>query len=354
MQKRVLGIVFRRTLLDYHYQHQKQGVINTTMLDLTRLENVKTRGNKITAACPACRAADRDKKGVHLYYNIATEKFGCVAHQGDSGHQKAIWSYAGIITEPTEEQKAEWMQRKREENTRECMRILAVAREREVMKRMPKVLDELLSPYIVDDWYLEFLDQSPIRFHDLESLRHEFIIRLFYCDDILWLGDSRKESGQPRHTANFRTAADWLKMDKLPQMIAAGVFDSGTISRGKDFVVESPYIVIECDELIGYAPKTESEKAENKKLSAALIRYAQDRLGLILRAVIDTGNKSLHAWFDRPPESVFQALVDNAERLRIDSSVLNQCQYSPLRLPNCIHEKSNQEATLIYLNPITK
>lgn len=319
------------------------------MLDLNRLEKVKERGDKVTAACPVCRADGRDKKGVHLYYNQASEKFGCIAHQGDESHNKAIWAYAGITKELTDEQKQEWKQRKDEEKARECVRLLNVAKEKQIMRRMPS----FLTPYVVDDWYLEFLDQSPIRFRDNESLRHEFILRLFYMDDILWLGNSRTESGYPRHAANFRTCADWLKQEKLPQMIAAGVFESGSISRGKDFVKLAPYIVIECDEIIGHEPKTKAEKAENKKLGAALIRYAQDRLGLILRAVIDTGNKSLHAWFDRPSLADFKALSSKAKALCIDKGVLDQCQSSPLRLPGCIHSKSQSPATLIYLNPIT-
>lgn len=323
------------------------------MLDYqNRLENVKIRGNKVTAACPACRAAGRDKKGIHLYYNIATEQFGCVAHQGDSGHQKEIWSYAGIVTDPTPEQKQEWKERKEQERKREALRLLAAADERKAMAKMPEVLDRILAPYVIEDWYLEFLDQSPIRFRDNESLRHEFILRLFYSDDILWLGNRRRDSGSPRHAANFRTCADWLKLAKLPQMIAGGVFCKGSISRGGDHVDLSPYIVIECDQLIGHEPTTPAEKAQNKRLSAALIRYCQDVLGLILRAVIDTGNKSLHAWFDRPPQAVFEALVRNAERFRIDKGVLEQCQFSPLRLPGCIHKESNQPATLIYLNPL--
>ena len=136
-------------------------------------------------------------------------------------------------------------------------------------------------------------------------------------------------------------------------MIAAGVFDSDSINRKNECVKFDPYIVIECDEIIGHEPKTKAEKAQNKKLGAALIRYAQDRLGLILRAVIDTGNKSLHAWFDRPSLADFEALSSKAKALCIDKGVLDQCQFSPLRLPGCIHSKSQSPATLIYLNPIT-
>jgi hypothetical protein len=319
------------------------------MLDLNRLEKVKERGNKITATCPACKAEGKDKKGVHLYYNPSSEKFGCIAHQGDSDHNRAIWSYAGITKELTDEEKQEWKRRKDEENARQCKRLLAKARDKQIAKKIP----QFLSPFIVDEWCLEMLDESPIRFRDEESLRHEFLLRMFYMDDILWLGDKRTDSGEQKHAKNFRTVAEWIKQEKLPQMISAGTFHAGSISRGKDFVKLAPYIVIESDDIIGYEPVTQADKDENKKLSAALIRYAQHRLGLILRAVIITGNKSLHAWFDRPSEDDFRALLSRAKALCIDTGVLESCQSSPLRLPGCLHPKTNKKASLIYLNPIT-
>jgi hypothetical protein len=323
------------------------------MLDLDRIDNLRRRGSKATGACPACRAEGRDKKGIHFFCNTETERFGCAAHQGDKAHRQAIFSYIGIVTDPTDEDKEEWKKRKRHENDCEVIRLLEAAQNRTAKANAPAALNKRLAPYLEDDWYLEFLDQSPIRFRDNESLRHEFLLRLFYSDDILWLGKDRYQSGKPHHAANFRTRDEWLKDDELPQRICSGTFDEGCISRAKEFVDLSPYIVIECDEIIGKEPKTDAEKAENKKLNAALIRYAQDRLGLTLRAVIDTGNKSLHGWFDHPSQHNFEALCENAELLGIDPSVLKTSPVCAVMLPGCIHEKSNKPATLIYLNPIT-
>ena len=322
------------------------------MLDLDRIDNLRRRGSKATGACPACRAEGRDKKGSHFFCNTETEQFGCAAHQGDTAHRQAIFSYIGIVTDPTDEEKEEWKKRKRQEREREVIRLLEAAQNRRAKANAPQALNRRLKPYLEDDWYLEFLDQSPIRFHDENSLRHEFLLRLFYSDDILWMGHDRRESGKPKHAANFRTRDEWLKDKNLPPLVAAGVFLEDSINRRGDRVELSPYIVIECDEIIGHKPTTQAEKAENKKLSAALIRYAQKALGLILRAVIDTGNKSLHAWFDRPSQANFEALLNHADHLMIDRGLLKECPHSPLRLPGCIHDKSNKPATLIYLNPI--
>lgn len=323
------------------------------MLDLTRIENLRQRGNKATGACPACRAEGRDKKGNHFFCNTETEQFGCAAYQGDQAHRQAIFSHIGVVTEPTPEQRQEWSKRKREEEAREALRLLEAAQNRKAKANAPEALNKRLKPYLEDDWYLEFLDQSPIRFHDSKSLRHEFISSLFYADDILWMGKDRYQSGKPHHAANFRTRDEWLKLETLPVLMAAGVFYPDSINRNERNVELSPYIVIECDEIIGKEPKTGAEKAENKRLSAALIQYAQKRLGLTLRAVVDTGNKSLHAWFDRPSRRDFEALLEVSKHFKIDTGLLEQCPHSPLRLHGAIHSKSNQPATLIYLNPIT-
>lgn len=67
------------------------------MLDLSRLDNVKRRGRKTTAACPACREAGQDKVGDHLVI-FEDGKFGCVLFPGASGrdHRKRIAELVGL------------------------------------------------------------------------------------------------------------------------------------------------------------------------------------------------------------------------------------------------------------------
>ncbi len=65
-------------------------------LDPTKLENVKRRNDgSIKAACPACRAADSDKSGQHLFIQSGG-KFGCAKHPNDAAHRKEIFRLAGI------------------------------------------------------------------------------------------------------------------------------------------------------------------------------------------------------------------------------------------------------------------
>ena len=57
-------------------------------LDVSKLENVRTRGGKMIARCPACAEAGHDQKGEHLVIN-ADGRFGCVVYPGDSADAKA-------------------------------------------------------------------------------------------------------------------------------------------------------------------------------------------------------------------------------------------------------------------------
>ena len=67
-------------------------------LDISKLENVRKRGEKITARCPACAEVGHDQKGEHLVIN-ADGRFGCVVYPGDSAdakeHRKRIFALCG-------------------------------------------------------------------------------------------------------------------------------------------------------------------------------------------------------------------------------------------------------------------
>jgi len=67
-------------------------------LEVSRLENVRVRGGKTIARCPACGEAGHDQKGEHLVIN-ADGRFGCVVYPGDSAdakeHRKRIFALCG-------------------------------------------------------------------------------------------------------------------------------------------------------------------------------------------------------------------------------------------------------------------
>jgi hypothetical protein len=158
------------------------------------------------------------------------------------------------------------------------------------------------------------------------------------------------DTGREKHRENFRTTQEWIEADSLPPRIAAGAFRPGSFSRSKENLDRSSFLIIESDDLIGKKPTNANERNENKALSYALAGYCQQELGLHLRAVIDTGNKSLHLWFDRPPLKALEAVRILAPGLRIDTVLLDSCATAPLRMPGCIHEKTQLPATLLYLD----
>ena len=88
-------------------------------------------------------------------------------------------------------------------------------------------------------------------------------------------------------------------------------------------------------------------------MCAALFSFLRNEFHLSLRAVIDTGGKSLHGWFDHPTPRATAGLTRLAEGLAIDTNVLANAAAFPLRLPGCLHTTTGQRARLLYLKPIS-
>lgn len=212
-----------------------------------------------------------------------------------------------------------------------------------------ETLNQKLQPYLSNDWRADLWHSSPIWTDTPEESILAFLRILFSPEENLWMGEPY-DTGQERHRKNFRPNRNWLKQTSLPPRIAAGTFKAGSFSRSKESLRTSPFIVIESDDLIGKKPTNADERSQNKALSYALARYCQHELGLNLRAVIDTGNKSLHLWFDRPPPKTLAAVRTLAPGLRIDTGLFDSCATAPLRMPGCIHEKTRLPATLLYLD----
>ncbi len=70
---------------------------NDTRLELSRLNNLKRRGNKVEAQCPACAAAGTDRSGNHLViFDEGRGKWGCTVYAGDKQHRREIAELAGL------------------------------------------------------------------------------------------------------------------------------------------------------------------------------------------------------------------------------------------------------------------
>jgi hypothetical protein len=67
-------------------------------LDLSKLENAHTRGDKIIAQCPACAESDQDHTSEHLIVD-QRGRFGCVVYPGQGleakAHRRRIFELCG-------------------------------------------------------------------------------------------------------------------------------------------------------------------------------------------------------------------------------------------------------------------
>jgi hypothetical protein len=72
------------------------GARHNMSIDTAKLENVRQRGGRIVAACPACRESGADRSGEHLVI-LDGGKWGCIANTGDAGreHRRRIAQLAG-------------------------------------------------------------------------------------------------------------------------------------------------------------------------------------------------------------------------------------------------------------------
>ncbi|WP_411827640.1 CHC2 zinc finger domain-containing protein [Luteolibacter sp. AS25] len=252
----------------------------------------------------------------------------------------------------SQQERRKWAQHRQEAKRQ----ALAKAEEEDEQKTLTahqrKTLTKKLEAYLSKDWRADLWHSSPIWTDTPEESPSAFLNTLFPPEVILWMGEPY-DTGQERHRKNFKCTSNWLKQASLPPRIAAGHFLTDSFHRSKDCLAASPFIIIESDDLIEKKPTNAGERDQNKALSYALARYCVKELGLHLRAVIDTGNKSLHLWFDRPPPKALAAIRILAPGFRIDTGLLNSCAAAPLRMPGCIHEKTQLPATLLYLDHTT-
>lgn len=263
---------------------------------------------------------------------------------------QAVGLHFDLSTNQTPAERKKWAQQKKQA----ALRHHAQQEEQEnleiLKEHQRETLNQKLAPYLSDNWRADLWHSSPIWTETPEESPSAFLGTLFPPEAILWMGDPYN-TGKEKHRRNFKTCQEWLSVDTLPFRVAAGTFAAGSFSRSKDNLETSPFIVIESDDIIGQKPTNADEREKNKALSCALAGYCRHELGLHLRAAIDSGNKSLHLWFDRPPPKALAAVRTLAPGLHIDTGLLDSCATAPLRMPCCIHEKTKRPAILLYLSP---
>ena len=197
-------------------------------------------------------------------------------------------------------------------------------------------------PIILKDYacgIADFWELSPIRLiDDPKQDGALFLKTMFATDDVVWIGQHH-ETGMPLHVRNFRTREAWTdERQRQPvsasNYICASTFKPGTFSRSLDYVARLPFLVTESDNL-------------NIDDQCALIKW-QCQI-MTLRAIVYSGGKSYHAWFDRPTDDVLAELRSIMLELELDMNASRDVQ--AVRMPGVSRADTGNLQQLYYLAP---
>ena len=159
------------------------------------------------------------------------------------------------------------------------------------------------------------------------------LLSLFEPQDVLWCGE-KQDSGSPSSARCFKVRDEWLKEPWSPGPLTTPcTFQPGSISRSKQSVLHRRFLVVESDVL----PKPEF---------LAVVRWLSTCHEL--RAVVDTGGKSLHAWFNSPPEAGLSGLKETLVAMQCDEAMFRLAQ--PVRLPSFQRPETKRMQRLIWVN----
>jgi len=195
-------------------------------------------------------------------------------------------------------------------------------------KALPQVLKEFVWPYH------EIISQSPVPVSGNEPEHWKLLIQKFQPDDVVWIGD-KFDSGKAEHAKHFKTVNEWSKGSAAPApLICPAVFKNTVVARSNDNVVARRFLVVESDTL-------------TRDQVGAVFRWMHEGCDLNLVAIVDTGGKSLHAWFEFE-EDLLDDLKLVLPGFQCDPKLFTASQ--PVRLPGALRDGvSGRYQKLIYL-----
>lgn len=169
----------------------------------------------------------------------------------------------------------------------------------------------------------ECYDRSPIHLPENQEWEDwRLLLGVLPREDRVWIGE-RYETGNPEHVKRFREVSTWLAQEEFcpGPLICPANFKPGTFSRAGASVVDTNFVIVESDTL-------------TKEQVSSVFRWLQESWHLV--AIVDSGNKSLHGWFQRPlcvSTEVWSKNKVVLEGLGCDTAMLRPSQ--PCRLPGC-------------------
>lgn len=180
----------------------------------------------------------------------------------------------------------------------------------------------------------------------LHDQRVVFLMGMFAQDEVVWIGDkwhsglTKRESSRPtppkipQNSRHFMNCQSWLLKPKIiGEFTSASTFKPGTYQRTITQVVQRKYMVVESDVL-------------SIDQIGAIFRYLQEEGEMKLYAIVSTGGKSLHGWFEWGGDEVADEWQAKLEGLSCDPANLRPSQ--PVRLPGCIRKDTKRPQELLY------
>ena len=323
----------------------------------------KQSDSQITMLCPhhdertASFIAD-NRKGAWLFnchgcgiggsiIDLAQLDLGTTSQKEGIEHAAQVTGFqlpSSNFTELTKDEKAAYRRRKQQADKQAAKLQTQEAERDKITAKYEEIKEKYIQPYLSNSWKSNFDSETWVYGEAPEHNAEALISGLYDPEEIIWTG-GLYDTGEPEHAVNFMTARETLATmsNDQPARISPSTFKAGSYGRTKKNVEQVKYICIEADDY-------SAEPEENLMWNAALIQFLRTVLGMQLRAVIFTGNKSLHAWFDPLPPDDMAELNTLAEGLGIDLATLNNSA-APLRLPHSEHEKTGKRAELLFLQP---
>jgi len=197
-----------------------------------------------------------------------------------------------------------------------------MAQERLVLETV-RVLAERFAPEMLDRFrwpFAQIVADSPLHVceRDAEDQFRTWL-KMWPAHCHVWIGDVFS-SGKPEHRTHFRPVADWYQIGPVMGNYTCGsAFKPGSYSRSNANCDGTRFLVVESDTLA-------------KDEIGAVFAFMNLLLHFSLHAVIDTAGKSLHGWFDAPPNKVFEnRLKAGLQAFGCDPKVFTYSQ--PVRVP---------------------
>ena len=197
-----------------------------------------------------------------------------------------------------------------------------------IRQRVKGCLPHILQKY---SWSpSEAFEQSPTPLGDNVHQDWRLQFTLFAkAEGHVWNG-GKYDSGKPHHARNFKTPGEWLSRSKpLGAFTCPCTFKPGAISRSNNQVASQPFLVVESD-------------IQSHGETCSLFNWMREFLQL--RAIVNTGNKSLHGWFERPTPEQRTELKSILPALGFDRAMFTPSQ--PCRLAGVTRPNSTPDPIL--------